>query len=101
MTRKQSLISDVTDTARLVAAYRAIESDRPDALFTDPLARALAGEEGFAMTRAQPIARSGWWMTARTKLIDYLVLAALDEGCNRVVNLAAALCVRLVVSHSG
>lgn len=91
MSRDKSLISDVTDTARLVAAYRAIESDRPDALFTDPLARALAGEDGFAMTRAQPIARSGWWMTARTKLIDDLVLAALDEGCDRVVNLAAGL----------
>jgi nitronate monooxygenase len=39
-------------TARWIAASRAIESERSDALFHDPLARDLAGDEGFAFRRA-------------------------------------------------
>ena len=38
------LVSNVSDTARWVACYRAIESARPDAIFKDPLAERLAGE---------------------------------------------------------
>src|SRR5438093_1410244 len=38
-----SPISSVSDTARWVAMYRAMESERPDALFHDPYARRLAG----------------------------------------------------------
>ena len=34
-------------TSLWVAAWRAAESERPDALFHDPFARALAGAEGF------------------------------------------------------
>jgi O-methyltransferase involved in polyketide biosynthesis len=41
-----SLIQDVSDTAFMVAAYRAIEAQRPDALFRDPLAGKLAGTRG-------------------------------------------------------
>lgn len=37
----------VSATARWTAAARAVESRRPDALFTDDLAEALAGPEGF------------------------------------------------------
>jgi O-methyltransferase involved in polyketide biosynthesis len=39
-------IENVSDTARWVAMYRALESDRPDAHFHDPYARLLAGERG-------------------------------------------------------
>jgi nitronate monooxygenase len=39
-------------TSRWIAASRAVETERPDGLFRDPLARALAGDEGFAMRRA-------------------------------------------------
>src|SRR2546422_199488 len=39
-------ITHVSDTARWVALYRAMESERPDALFRDPYARRLAGERG-------------------------------------------------------
>ena len=35
-------------TSRWMAAARARESERPDRLFNDPLAAALAGPEGFA-----------------------------------------------------
>ena len=41
----------VIETARWAAAQRARESERPDHLFLDPLARALAGEEGMAALR--------------------------------------------------
>jgi O-methyltransferase involved in polyketide biosynthesis len=37
------LIRDISDTALWVAHYRAAETERPDAVFKDPFARALAG----------------------------------------------------------
>jgi methyltransferase (TIGR00027 family) len=86
------LVSHVSDTARWVAQYRAVESARPDALFRDPLAERLAGERGRAIVEAAPRKlRSGWSIVARTKLIDDLVAACVAEGCERVVNLAAGL----------
>ena len=39
-------------TSLWVAAWRAAESERPDALFHDPFARTLAGPEGFAVLEA-------------------------------------------------
>jgi len=39
-------------TSLWVAAWRADESERPDALFHDPYARALAGPEGFELLEA-------------------------------------------------
>ncbi|MET7768408.1 SAM-dependent methyltransferase [Nocardia sp. NPDC005366] len=90
----EPLITNVSDTARWVAAYRAIESARPDALFVDPLAARLAGERGRAIAEG-PVAprggRSGWPQVVRTKLIDDLIVDSLAHGCDRVVNLAAGL----------
>lgn len=86
------LVSNVSDTARWVAAYRAWESARPDSLFHDPFAQRLAGERGTAIAKLMPRqARSGWPIIVRTKLIDELVLSSLAEGCDCVVNLAAGL----------
>jgi methyltransferase (TIGR00027 family) len=86
------LVSHVSDTARWVAQYRAAESARPDAIFRDPLAARLAGEQGRAIVAASPRKlRSGWSIVARTKLIDDLVATCVGEGCARVVNLAAGL----------
>jgi methyltransferase (TIGR00027 family) len=88
----EPLVSNVSDTARWVAQYRAAESARPDAIFRDPLAARLAGERGRAIVATSPRKlRSGWSIVARTKLIDDLVAACLAEGCARVVNLAAGL----------
>jgi O-methyltransferase involved in polyketide biosynthesis len=36
-------IEHISDTARWVAFYRAMETERPDAIFRDPFARQLAG----------------------------------------------------------
>lgn len=85
-----SPISNVSDTARWVAVYRARESARPDALFHDPFAQLLAGERGQAIAAFMPRqARNGWPLIARTKLMDDLILATIGRGCDCVLNLAA------------
>ena len=87
-----ALVADVSDTARWVAVYRAQESARPDALFHDPLADRLAGEQGRAIVASLPRRiRDGWWLVARTKVIDDLIERAIAQGCDRVLNLAAGL----------
>jgi methyltransferase (TIGR00027 family) len=88
----EPLISNVSETARWVATYRAVESARPDALFHDPLADRLAGERGRAIVAAAPrTIRNGWWLVARTKFIDDVIMDAIVDGCDRVLNLAAGL----------
>lgn len=85
-------VSNVSDTARWVAVYRAVESARPDAVFDDPYADRLAGERGRQIVASVPwMMRSGWWMVARTKTIDDLIFDAIKAGCDRVLNLAAGL----------
>jgi methyltransferase (TIGR00027 family) len=86
------LITHVSDTARWTALHRATESARPDALFRDPLAERLAGEQGRAIVaRAPRPTRNGWWLVARTKIIDHTVAEAIGDDCDRVLNLAAGL----------
>jgi len=85
-------VTHVSDTARWTAWYRATESTRPDALFNDPLAERLAGEHGRAIVARAPwSSRSGWWLVARTKILDDAIVEAIAGGCDRVLNLAAGL----------
>ncbi len=85
-------ITHVSDTARWTSLHRATESQRRDALFHDPLAGLLAGEQGRAIVANVPRStRNGWWLVARTKLIDDAVAEAVTNGCDRVLNLAAGL----------
>ncbi|MGE5762060.1 MAG: class I SAM-dependent methyltransferase [Gemmatimonadota bacterium] len=86
-------ISHVSDTAHWVAVYRAMESERPDALFRDPYAKRLAGERGEAIVRALPRGRSwDWPMIVRTAVMDEILLRAIArDGVRTVVNLAAGL----------
>jgi methyltransferase (TIGR00027 family) len=86
----EPLVSNVSDTARWVAVYRAWESARPDALFRDHLAERLAGERGRAIAAHAP-RESRWPLITRTKLIDDLVLASVADDCDLVLNLAAGL----------
>lgn len=87
-----SSITHVSDTAKWTALHRAAESARPDALFRDPLAERLAGEHGRAIVAAVPRStRNGWWLVARTKIIDDAIAQAIADGCDRVLNLAAGL----------
>ncbi|NII10516.1 SAM-dependent methyltransferase [Oleiagrimonas sp. C23AA] len=83
-------IRDVADTAHWIAAYRAMETARPDALFNDPFAERLAGERGHAIVRHMPGgARMAWPLIVRTAVIDELVTDAVRNGAGTVLNLAA------------
>ena len=90
MTEKQA-IEHVSDTALWVAMYRAMETDRADAHFRDPLARTLAGERGAAILAGMPDGKStAWPMIVRTAVFDEMILKAVRErGVKVVVNLAA------------
>jgi len=89
-------ISSVSDTARWVALYRAMESDRPDALFRDPYARRLAGAAGEQIVASLPQARRwAWPMIVRTAVMDEIIMRLVKEqGVETVLNLAAGLDVR-------
>ena len=87
----EKIFRTFSDTALWVAVYRALESARPDALFSDPLARLLAGEHGFDMVQKIPQGMSGaWTVIARTVQFDEWILSAAKKVKN-VVNLAAGL----------
>jgi Glycosyl transferase family 21/Leucine carboxyl methyltransferase len=83
-------IRHVSDTALWVAAFRAQEGRRPNAVFDDPLALILSGERGRAIARAIPrAAMVEWGMIIRTSAIDRLINEALVAGVDAVVNLIA------------
>ena len=85
-------IERVQDTARWVAMARAKESERNDALFKDPFARKLAGTDGVELLkRLSGRAGGSWPIVARTHIIDGLVSAAIHDGADAVLNLAAGL----------
>ena len=85
-------IRNISDTARWVAIYRALESERPDALFHDPFARRLAGERGARITEGKAFAnRNAWSFVARTVVFDRFISDAVANGADMVVNLAAGL----------
>jgi methyltransferase (TIGR00027 family) len=100
MSQPAALFEDVSDTARWVAYHRALESDRPDALFRDPFASELAGERGRRIAEAMPSlpgAEPGpagltSVLSVRTRVFDELILDAIrDIDADAVLNLAAGL----------
>lgn len=86
-------VTHVSDTALWVAMYRAMETDRPDAHFRDPLARKLAGPRGEEILRAIPKGKQfAWPMIVRTAVMDEMILQVVrEEGTDLVLNLAAGL----------
>ena len=89
----QSEITHISDTALWVAAYRAMETDRSDSLFKDPLAKVLAGDLGFRIVKKMPGGTANAWvLVVRTKIIDDFILNAVEKkGVDLVLNLAAGL----------
>lgn len=85
-------IRNVSDTALWVAVYRAMESERADALFHDPFARQLAGQRGQEIVNAMPQGKAmAWAMIVRTAVMDELILQCIRAGAASVLNLAAGL----------
>jgi O-methyltransferase involved in polyketide biosynthesis len=71
MSEASMSIERISDTAFWMAYVRALESERPDALFHDTFARRLAGEAGEGIAReignVDLIARG---IAARTAVLD-------------------------------
>src|SRR5437773_12526210 len=92
VTEASGTIQHVSDTARWVAIYRAIESERPDALFHDPFARRLAGERGERIAETMEFAnRNAWSFVARTVVFDRYIKDSIANGADMVVNLSRGL----------
>jgi len=86
------VIETVSDTAFWIAHYRAVESRRADALFQDPLASVLAGEQGKKIAENMPMRFMTEWVVAiRTRLIDDYIQNAIAEGIDGILNLGAGL----------
>jgi methyltransferase (TIGR00027 family) len=92
MNEQNLTVRGVSDTARWVAYFRALETRRPDALFRDPYAERLAGEHGFQIANTLPDGnKHEWAWVARTYLFDQFLSRAIEGGADLVVNLAAGL----------
>jgi methyltransferase (TIGR00027 family) len=86
-------IKDVSDTAIWVAQYRAEETERPDAMFRDPLAKLLVGERGAKIAARFGTASkyTAWTLITRTVIIDEYIQEAIKGGVDAVLNLGAGL----------
>jgi methyltransferase (TIGR00027 family) len=86
-------IEHVSDTARWVAYYRAMETNRRDAIFRDPYAERLAGPEGKRIVEEMPRGKAtAWAMVTRTAVFDEIILDAVGrQKADLVLNLAAGL----------
>lgn len=89
----EEIIHDVSDTALWVAHFRALETERPDAIFRDPYARPLSGERGarIAEMMGETSRYTAWNLSVRTHVIDRFILELLAEGVDLVLNLGAGL----------
>ena len=82
----------VAYTANWVAAARARESARPDALFHDPLAKALAGDEGQRWIDTDDDGSVGDYVALRTRFFDdELLRSTRAMGIRQIVILAAGM----------
>jgi methyltransferase (TIGR00027 family) len=86
-------IYHVSDTALMVAACRALETDSPDGLVRDPFAAELAGERGMAIARAVPgLETLRFGVGIRSRFLDEIVAqATADAGIATVLALGAGL----------
>jgi methyltransferase (TIGR00027 family) len=81
-------LDPVATTSRITAAMRAAESERPDRLFADPLAAALAGDRGRDL--ADRIS-TGDTIAVRTRYLDDHVREAIRAGARQLVLPAAGM----------
>ena len=84
-------VRGVSDTARWVAYFRALETLRPDALFHDPTPNVWPATMASASRTHYQGNKQEWAWVARTYLFDQFLSRAIQEGADLVVNLAAGL----------
>ncbi|GHO42786.1 class I SAM-dependent methyltransferase [Ktedonospora formicarum] len=87
------LVQDSFDTARVIAYYRALETEREGGLFQDPYAKQLAGERGAEVVHSLPRGEEERWpLVMRTQIYDEIIQHLLEqETVDIVINLAAGL----------
>ncbi len=86
------IIQNVSDTAFMVAGFRALETEREEPLFRDPLAAKLAGDHGRKFwPRCPRPSSAAWSVVIRTVIIDALIQRAVIEGVDTILNLGAGL----------
>ena len=86
-------VKHVSDTALLVAAARAAETDMEDGLVRDPYAAQLAGERGIALVRSgSPSRWRSFGIGLRSRFIDQFLSSELEDGTvDCVLSLGAGL----------
>ena len=97
-----SEITHVSDTALMVAACRARETERADGFVRDPFAARLAGERGVAILRGIPSAGIVCFgIGIRSRFLDELLLEALAaRPVATVLNVGCGLDTRPSKFHS-
>lgn len=84
------MIRNVSDTAFSIAHYRALETERADALFHDPLAGLFAGDRGNKIATAMPMPfMVRQIVVIRTVIIDDYVRFGIGQGVDTILNLGA------------
>jgi methyltransferase (TIGR00027 family) len=92
MSQTDPPIQNISETARWAAVYRARESERPDAIFRDRLARRLAGTRGEQIAASMPFGeQQAWTWVTRTYLFDQFITEQVEQGVDMVINVAAGL----------
>lgn len=89
---KKFEINHVSDTALWVAAYRALETNRKDALFSDPLAHKLLNSKSHDISKQMQGSKyTSWMISIRTCIIDRFILSQIENGVDTILNLGAGL----------
>jgi methyltransferase (TIGR00027 family) len=84
-------LRNISDTALWVAQYRVLETERPDAILRDPLARRLVEDRGERIVREMKVGGVAWPMIVRAAVMDEIILREVRGGVDCVLNLAAGL----------
>ncbi|NEB11256.1 SAM-dependent methyltransferase [Streptomyces coelicoflavus] len=82
----------VSYTAQWTAAARALETERDDALFRDPYARAVAGDTGFQLLERYASPVTVEYLALRTAYLDRVLIDSLEaHEIEQVVLVAAGM----------
>ena len=85
-------IQNVSDTAFMVAGFRALGNEQPKPLFHDPLAAKLVGDHGKEILATIPRHFVGAWsVVIRSVIIDDYIRQAVAAGVDTILNLGAGL----------